>query len=134
MTKLIVILGVVLVLFGGYELFLYWDKVQHEEEVSKKQAAASVVSPESLSGLPYQLQDSLRAAQAQGVTALGNWLKAHGAQVQDPRKAWIQLDYCIMVARDNPAEARRIFAEVKERTPQNSPVLPRIKQLEATYQ
>jgi hypothetical protein len=54
--------------------------------------------------------------------------------VQDPRKAWIELDYCIAVAREDPAEAKRAFASVKNRTPQSSPVWPRIKQLEKTYE
>jgi hypothetical protein len=134
MTKLIVILVVVLVLFGGYQLFLYWDKVQHEEEVSKKTAQSAVVTPEQLSGMPQQLDASLKAAQAQGATGLANWLKKYGGSIQDPRKAWIQLDYCVLVSRQDPAEARRVFAEVKERTSPNSPVWPRIKQLEATYQ
>ena len=31
------------------------------------------------------------------------------------RRAWIELDYCVLIARSNPAEARKIFAEVKER-------------------
>jgi hypothetical protein len=38
-----------------------------------------------------------------------------------------------MIARDNPAEARRIFAEVKKRTPEKSPIMPRIKKLEDAY-
>lgn len=134
MTKLIVILVVLLVLFGGYELFLYWDKVQREEEDTKKSAQAAVVTPEQLSGMPQQLDASLKAAQAQGATSLANWLKKYGGSIQDPRKAWIQLDYCVLVSRQDPAEARRVYAEVKERTSPNSPVWSRIKQLEATYQ
>ena len=59
-----------------------------------------------------------------------NWLKTHSQSVEDPRKAWIELDYCVAVAREDPAEARRVFATVKERTPPSSPVWPRIKQLE----
>ena len=44
-----------------------------------------------------------------------NWLKTYGQSVEDPRKAWIELDYCVAVAREDPAEARRVFAAVKER-------------------
>jgi hypothetical protein len=84
--------------------------------------------------MPYQLSDSFHAAEAQGATGLGNWLKVYGPSVQDPRKAWIELDYCVQIARDNPAEARRIFAEVKQRTPPSSRIWPRIKELAKTYE
>ena len=40
----------------------------------------------------------------------------------------------ILFGKDNPAEAKRLFAAIKERTPASSPVYPRIKQLERTYE
>jgi len=134
MTKLITILIIVVALFIGWRLFVYWDEVKNEEENSRKQAAASVITEGSLQGVPYQLQQSLDMAKQQGVQALGAWLKTYGPNIQDPRKAWIQLDYCLMISRENPAEAKRLFAEVKARTPHNSPVWPRVKQLEKTYE
>jgi len=54
--------------------------------------------------------------------------------VQDPRKAWIELDYCVMVAREDPAEAKRVFRDVKARTAASSPVWPRIQKLQKTYE
>ena len=54
--------------------------------------------------------------------------------VQDPRKAWIELDYCVLVSREDLSEARRVFAEVKKRTPPSSPVWPRVKDLEKVYE
>ncbi len=133
-TKAIAVLILAVVLFGGWELFLYWDKVKNEEEVAKKQAAASVVTGESLPGLPQQLEQSLRAAQDKGPEGLKTWLKTYGQKVQDPRKAWIELDYCELILRADPAEARHIFAEVKDRTPPSSPVWPRMNQLAKTYE
>jgi hypothetical protein len=135
MTKTLIIIAIVVaVLFGGWQIFEYWEKVQNEKENEQKQAAASVVNPDSLPGLPAAWDASLKAAQQQGPTALGNWLKTYGKGVQDPRKAWIQLDYVLMITRDNPQEARRIFAEVKDRTLPNSPVWPRIHELEKSYE
>jgi hypothetical protein len=134
MTKLIVIFIIVVALFGGWQLFLYWDKVSHEEDVKKKQEASSVIVPEQLPGIPQQLEASLAAAQKQGAAGLRRWLKTYGRAIQDPRKAWIQLDYCVAVAREDPADAKQTFAEVKNRTPDSSPVMPRIKQLEKTYE
>jgi len=133
MTKLISALIILAVLFCGWQLFFYWEKIKNEEENQKKQAAAAVVVGEQLSGMPYQLEASLRSAEAQGAAGLKNWLKTYGSKIQDPRKAWIELDYCLLISRANPAEARSLFAEVKRRTPESSPVWPRIKQLEKTY-
>ncbi len=138
MTKVIAVLIILLVLWGGWELFFYWERVKNEQETEKKQQAASLVVGDSLPGMPYQntqtLEQSLKRAQAEGAGAMRAWLKAYGNQVQDPRKAWIELDYCLLLAREDPAEAKRVFAQVKARTPQTSPVWPRIKQMEKTYQ
>ncbi len=134
MTKLIAALIIVAVLYGGWELFLYWEKVKNEEETKQKQEAAAAVMGDSLPGLPYQLEASLQAARKQGAAGLRNWLKTYNQSVEDPRKAWIELDYCVAVAREDPAEARRVFASVKERIGPSSPVWTRIKQLEKTYE
>jgi len=133
-TKLIAALIIVAVLYGGWNLFLYWDKVKNEKESIRKEEAAAVVTENSLPGLPYGLEQSLQAAKRQGAASLKTWLKTYGNLVQDPRKAWIELDYCVMIARDDPAEARRVFATVRERTGPASPVWPRIKQLAPTYE
>lgn len=135
MTKLITILIIVAALWGGWQLFLYWDKVKQEDEAAaKKKAATEVVSGDQLYGMPSSLETSYQAAKTQGGNAMKNWLRANGRMVKDPRKAWIELDYCIAIAREDPAEAKRTFASVKDRTPQSSPVWPRIKQLEKTYE
>ena len=132
MTKLIVLLIALVVGFIGYHLFEYWQTMEKTEDV--RQAPVQVVTGDSLPGLPYQLQQSLQAAQGRGADGLRDWLKAYGSAVQDPRKAWIQLDYCLLVTREDIGEAKRVFAEVKARTPKDSPVYPRIQQLEKTYE
>src|SRR5690349_15991141 len=134
MTKLIAALIIVAVLYGGWKLFFYWESVKNEETDAKKQAAATAVTSESLAGVPQGLQQSLQKAQQQGAVALGSWLKMNDRRIQDPRKAWIQLDYCDLIARKDPAEAKRLFAEVKNRTPPSSPVYSRIKSLEKIYE
>jgi hypothetical protein len=115
-------------------LFLYWDRVKNEEQVAKKQAAAAVVSGDQLSGVPYTMEPSLHAAEQHGPAALKNWLKTYDKVIADPRKGWLELDYCVEIAKEDPAEARRAFAEVKKRTPPSSPIWPRIKRLEKTYE
>ena len=134
MTKIIGAFIIIVVLYGGWELFLYWDKVKNEEETKQKQDAAAMVTGDQLLGLSYKLEPSLQAARKQGATGFRTWLKNYGQSVEDPRKAWIELDYCVAVARQDPAEAKRVFAQVKGRTPPSSPVWPRMKQLEKAYE
>src|ERR1017187_5844247 len=134
MTKVIAAFIIIIVLWGGWELFLYWDKVSHEEETKQKQDAAAMVVGDQLPGLPYQLETSLQNARKKGAIRLKTWLKTNDRSVEDPRKAWIELDYCVAVAREDPSEAKRVFAQVKERTPPSSPVWPRLKQLEKAYE
>ncbi|HWH70389.1 MAG TPA: hypothetical protein VNT26_13465 [Candidatus Sulfotelmatobacter sp.] len=134
MTKIITAIIIAAALYGGWELYFYWERVKNEEETAQKQSIASAVVPEQLPGMAPQLDPSLQAAQRQGATALKNWLKAYGHSLQDPRKAWIELDYCTLISQKDPQEAKRIFADVKGRTPVSSPVYARIKQLERTYE
>ena len=133
MTKLISALIIVVVIYCGWQLFQYWEKVANEEAIKKREAAAQL-NPAALPGMTYQLEQSYQTAQQQGVTAMRNWLKTHDKDLQDPRKAWLELDFCVAITRDDPTEARRIFKAVKDRTPPNSPIQPRLKQLEGSYQ
>jgi len=90
MTKLITAVIILLFLWGGWELFFYWEKVKNEQETQKKQAAAAQVLGENLPGIPFQssqqMEQSLKAAQNQGASAMRNWLKLYGNVVQDPRR------------------------------------------------
>jgi hypothetical protein len=133
MTKLIAAFIIILVLYGGWHMFLYWEKVKNEDERKQKEQAASVVVPEQLPGVPQKLEASLQAA-SKTPAGLKNWLRVNDRLVKDPRKAWIELDYCVLLSHEDLPEARRVFAEVKKRTPPTSPVWPRIQQLEKTYQ
>ena len=134
MTKLIAVLIIVAACFGVWKLFLYWEQVKNDEEIKQKQDLNAMAVGDSLPGLPYNLDQSLRTAKSKGAGALRAWLKAHGSSGEDPRKAWIELDFCVAVAREDPAEARRVFASVKERIGSASPVYPRLKQLAPAYE
>lgn len=133
-TKLIAVVIIVLVLFGCYELVNYYADVKQESETHAKEAAAKKVVGNRLTGMPYELQQSLTVAQQAGPKAFGNWLANYGRSVQDPRLAWIQLDYVVAISRDDPATAKKIFAAVKDRTPSSSPVYPRIQELAKSYE
>ncbi|MEO5802709.1 MAG: hypothetical protein ABIR24_04200 [Verrucomicrobiota bacterium] len=135
MKALIAIAIIVAAAMGGWEIYSYWLDVKEKErqkyktEVVQQQAATA-----KLSGMVPQLEPILETAQRQGATGLRNFLVRYGKTINDPRLASIELDYVVLVAMDNPAEARKTFARVKQRIPRESPVHARIKQLEKTYQ
>jgi hypothetical protein len=118
-------------LFVCWRGFLYLEKTQKEK---KQETAATEIKEENLPGMPYQLQASYDAARTRGPTAVRDWLKAYGHVIHDPRKGWIELQYCISIVRDNPAEARRIFVEIKKRTQQSSPIWPTLRKYEKTFE
>ncbi len=132
MTKLMTVFIIVLAIFLGYRLFVYWEKVDSEGDI-REQKTKRVVKGEQLPGMPWELDDSLQKATQRGDKALGEWLARNRPRIEDPRLAWIQLDYCVLLSRSSPNEARAIFAEVWDRTPTNSPVYPRLRQLEGTF-
>jgi len=133
MTKIITAIIIIAALYGGWHLFLYWESVKNEEVVQKKELAQAAIAGDSLPGMPSQLEPSLQAVRQQGATAMGLWLKNYGASIQDPRKAWIELDYVLLLSRENPVEAKRLFQSVRERIPENSPVRKRVTELEGTF-
>jgi len=134
MTKAIGVLIILAVGYFGYLVFQQWDKARLEHDNARKQAAATAVTPESLPGMPYQLDQSLRAAREKGPVAFRAWFNTYERQIADPRRAWIELDLCVALARENPVEAKRIFAGVKGRVPPASPVWPKVKELEKTFE
>jgi hypothetical protein len=134
MSKIIGVLILILLAAGVWELWSYYDKVNHDRDLAQKEAAAKTVVPEQLEGMPAALEPSYQAAQKAGPAAMKEWLRRYGPMLQDPRRAWIELEYMISISHDDPAEAKKIFAAVKGRTPENSPVYSRIKQLEKTYE
>jgi hypothetical protein len=134
MTRAITVLIVVFVLFAGWSLFKYYQQVEEESKNSAKAAAVVEVRGENLPGLPNQLTTSFQTAQQNGPVAMRAWLNAYGTQVKDPRKAWIEMDYAIAIYRDDPNEAKRVFNAMKERVATNSPVYPRVRQLEKTFE
>lgn len=135
MTKLIGLLIIVLVVWGGYELFEVWDRYDTNRDVKDKQAEeARNFNPDSLPGMPFELQKSFDIAKQRGPVGIHDWLKAYHAKVQDPRLGWIELDYAVSIASKDPAEAKKIYEDVKDRTPTNSVIYPRVKELGKTYE
>ena len=134
MTKIIGAFIIVLFIVAGWKLVGYYKQVEKENREQKKVEQGADIKPEQLEGMPYQLDQSLQAATKNGAAGLRDWLKLYGPQIKDPRKAWIEMDYCVIVMREDPLAAKRVFQEVRERVPTNSPVYPRVRQLERTFE
>jgi hypothetical protein len=119
--------------FGGFKLWEYWDQTEQNKVVANP---AANIQAESLQGLPPPLEPQLKEAQDKGPEAFKEFIEniKKSPLVKDPRLAWIELDYVVMVAGKNPAEAKRVFRKVKERVPADSPVYPRIQSLQKTFE
>ncbi|HXR07972.1 MAG TPA: hypothetical protein VN765_11620 [Candidatus Acidoferrum sp.] len=128
--------AVILIGFGMifYQILEYWDKHQSPPPVAAAPAVPAVSTGEQLEGLPPQLEAALEAAEQRGAAGLRDFLAVNRQRVSDPRLAWIELDYVLMVTESDPAEARKAFARVKQRLTPSSPVYSRMKQLEKTYE
>ena len=133
------LIAVFLVCIGFWiskQLFLTYLKSEKQplyslEATNTPQQPASASA--ALTGLPATLEASLSAAEKQGAAGLRDWLRNYRQHVRDPRLAAIELDYVVLISRQDPAEAKRIFKEVKGRTPTFSPIYDRVKRLENTF-
>lgn len=134
MKILIAILVVAGVVFVGVRIWQKWDETSRQQDLQR--TSAQPVDGRSLAGMDQRLEKSLEEAKTQGAKGLKTWLdqNRNSPLVKDPRLAWIELDYAVLLQTTDPAEARKIFARVKERTPPDSPIQPRLQQLQKTFE
>ncbi len=136
MKAAISILVIIIVAVGGYKLWEYWDRVSQEKEQTEKTADGSDIKEYQLGGMTYELDQRYAAAKQKGAPAIKDFLDAYrnAPKFEDPRKAWIELDYVLLITRSDPLEAKRIFLDVKQRIPTNSVIYPRIRAMSKTYE
>jgi hypothetical protein len=136
MKHLLNLLLLLAVLWLGKELYNFWLRVKAKADAQDRGQAAEVQKPAEsavMAGLPPSMEPSLQEAMKQGAPALEAWLKQNGNYVADPRRASIELDYAVLIGSKDFARARQIYSDVRGRTPTNSPVYPRVRQLERTF-
>jgi hypothetical protein len=133
MKPLLAVLIVLGVGFVGWRLFDYYGKVEAGKAAQNE--APKEIDPNRLPGLPYQLDQKLREAQTAGPATFKAFIESlrQYPDVKDPRLAWIELEYVLMISPTDPVEAKKRFAQIKTRTPPDSPIIPRIRALEKTY-
>ena len=118
---------------GAYQLHEYWGNFK-EKEPTTAAPVQPEISGDELPGMVPRLQPVLEAARKRGAPGLHDFLTMYGNTINDPRRAWIELDYVVLLAQSSPGEARQEFAKVRSRVPPGSPVYTRVKQLEKTYE
>ena len=133
LISILIILGVIFTAWKGYD---YWDRVNTEKDKSERKASGADIVPNDLPGMPYQLIEKYRNAASKGPEAMKAFLDAYdkAPSFQDPRKAWVELDYIVSITSSDPLAAKKRFAAVKGRVSTNSPVYFRIRSLEKTYE
>jgi hypothetical protein len=131
----------ILLLLGAFwvtkRIFNTYQDVERSRNTGEQTSPAPAPPPaptSTLAGLPPYLEASLSTAEKQGAAGLRDWLRNYRAYAKDPRLASIELDYVVLISHADPAEARRIFEDVKSRTPTFSPIYDRVKRLEKTFQ
>ncbi|HEY3862058.1 MAG TPA: hypothetical protein VGO59_09240 [Verrucomicrobiae bacterium] len=127
---LVVIVGLSL---GAWQLHQYFGTFQPKPAPGAAPAPPPVYG-DQLSGLPRNLEAQLQDAEQRGAPAMKRFLAAHAHEINDPRRAWIELDYVVLAGASDPGEARLVFQKVKARLAPGSPVYARMKQLEPTYE
>ena len=133
MSRIYNVLLIAALLWGAHRFYSFCKRVQQDAPAGG--GSGLEVSGDALPGLSPELVPSYQAASGSGAT-LKRWLAENAGSpgLKDPRKASIQLDYVMMISRDNPDEARQVFAEVKSRTPPASPVYRRVQKLASVYE
>jgi len=137
MKVLVNVLIALAVAFVGFKIFVHWEKVKEKRVLEERAERGADIDPDQLPGLPSQFKARLRDVQQNGDPAVfKRFIDACKSQpgVADPRLAWMELDYVVMLSASNPVEARKIFRAIKKRTPEDSPIMPRIRLMEKHYE
>ncbi len=134
MKALIAIVIIIAAAMGGWKVYTFWLDAQEKEKEKKQAQVAQQLAGSQLPGMVPELEPYLATAQQQGASGLRKFLDQYGKTIADPRLASIELDYIVLVANDNPGEAKKVFAKVSKRVTRDSPLYSRVKQLEKAYQ
>lgn len=134
MKALISILIIAACAFMGMKLMQQWEETKTPAPMAAEVKPTPVVAAESLPGMSGSLESALTEARKRGARGLREFLTRYGRNIRDPRLASIELDYASLVLKDDPIEAKNVYKRVKQRTPESSPIYPRVKQLERMYQ
>ncbi|MBM3845580.1 MAG: hypothetical protein FJ405_04750 [Verrucomicrobia bacterium] len=122
------------VLLGVFRLWEFYDQQQQTKDLKEKEIR-QITDGSNLQGMSQALEGTYRTAQSKGVLGLRDFLRDYKGteHLLDPRMGHIELDYAVLMMSKDPAVARRVFTEVKDRTPPHSPLQQRLKLMERTF-
>jgi len=131
MKNFVVLLAVVIIAMAVWKLWEYYNPSTPgtgDSDPGLTQALPPPLAPER--------EREVNEVKKRGPAAFKMLLERYKTSqlVKDPALAWLELDYVVMISQRDPVQAKKIFSEVKSRTPADSPVYPRVKELETTYE
>lgn len=130
MRQVLTILLIAGAIWLGLKFKSYFNTEMKKAEVQTD--GRPQTAPGKLPGMTAELEPSYETARNSGAAAIREWLNKHIEQVEDPRRADIQLDYVLAVSRTDAAEAKRVLQLIKQRVGADSPVNKRLQQIEST--
>ena len=130
------VLLIIIAIAGAFKLWDYWERVSQEKEEAAKVSDGSDILERDLPGMPWQLESAYGQARGKGAAGLKDFLEKYGKapNFKDPRKAWVQLDYVVLIAGSDALEAKKVFLDVKGRVKTNAPIYRRIRAMSSAYE
>jgi hypothetical protein len=131
LKQILTVIFIAAAVYVGIKFSAYFRKSLQEAE--QKVEGPPRYAPGKLPGLPAELEPAFEEAEKRGLDGLRDFLRQHRSEIEDPRLADIQMDYVVLVGRANPAEARRVLADIRPRLAATSRAYKRFEQLEKVY-
>ncbi len=129
MKNFLVLLAVLIIAMAVWRA---WDYYAHLNlEPGQGPTAGTGAFPHLDAKIQKALADARNKGPASYKAALDRYKNL--GWLSDPWLANYQLDYAVIIAINDPSEARKVFSEVAERTRPDSPVYPRVEQLRPTF-
>ena len=131
MKNLIGLLMIGAVVLGVYKLWELYDQQSTTSSLAAKDTRRQEFGAH-LQGLDQRLEQPLREAYSKGLLGLKGFLQDYRSTqfLQDPRLAWIEIDYAVMLVNKDAKQARTALLEVRDRLQPNSPAMPHLKEFE----
>lgn len=124
------------VLLGIWKLWEVYDQKTTDRQVQTATTRARSDGTR-VPGMDPALEQRYREAQEKGAPGIKLFLdQFRGTRfLVDPRLAWVEIDYAMLLRLSSPAEAKRVFLSAKERIKPGTPMIwDRIKEFENSFQ
>jgi len=131
LKQFLTLILIVIAVYVGIKFSAYFQK--RLQEAQQQVEGPPRYAPGKLPGLPAELEPAYEEAKKRGLDGVRDFLRQHRQEIEDPRLADIQMDYVVLAGRNNPAEARRVLADICQRLATNSPAYKRLRQLQQVY-